>query len=146
MPWGLKICQWEQWHNKFNIRIPHTVWNCKTKNRITTKTKYLKYNCDVTGNKWLAFWKLFCHECKVMLLLEHINCCYYTNLFDFVIPPNSSLSKLLSINAKASHDPQLLMGQSICKSQNKRKLQFMPCKTSSQWNSHKMVTKHENEY
>lgn len=33
-----------------------------------------------------------------------------TNLLDFTFPPNSSLSRLLSINAKASHDPQLLLG------------------------------------
>ena len=40
-----------------------------------------------------------------------------TNLFEIAFPPNSSLSRLLSINAKASHDPQLLMGQNIYKSQ-----------------------------
>ena len=68
-----------------------------------------------------------------------------TNLFEIAFPPNSSLSRLLSINAKASHDPQLLMGQNIYKSQrNKNKLNMKTCRMKfAILKQEKMCDKHD---
>jgi hypothetical protein len=97
---------------------------------------FLNDNVNYENSYWLRYF-LFKHSSREFAVQN-------TNLFDFAFPPNSSLSKLLSINAKASHDPQLLMGQSVYKNpKGKQVYEYMSCikelfATEAEWNNDKM--------